>query len=94
MKRYLFLLVFIALSWSWGVTVSEQVLSTDYPVLKGLALAMIGAGWIAFTGLRLFFLIGPSIPCVPFRQSSVSDWTGVELLPPDHNLHREPYIVK
>lgn len=94
MKRYFFLLVFIAASWSWGVTVSEHVLSSGYPVLKGFGLALIGAAWIAFTGLRLFFLIGPSIPTIVPYQASSSDWTGVELAPPDHNLHREPYIVR
>ena len=94
MKRYFFLFVFIAVSWSWGVTVSEQVLATGYPILKGFALAMIGAGWIAFTGLRLFYLIGPSLPVIQRYSSATSDWTGVDLLPPDHNQLRQPYIAK
>jgi hypothetical protein len=94
MKRYFFLLVFIAASWSWGVTVTCQVLNTGYPLLKGFALAMLGAAWIAFAGLRLFFLIGPPLPKIQPLQTTSANWSDVELIPPDRVSHREPYIVK
>lgn len=93
-KRYLFLIVFIAASWSWGVSVTENVLATGYPVIQGFLLAMLGAAWIAFTGLRLFFIIGPPLPQIDPLQTTSANWSDVELIPPDRLSHREPYIVK